>query len=277
MGKIRIPLTVDFESRDGNIGGRDGYIQNGYVDQDASGAKFVYRRPGTNVFYNPAAGNYAQGQFYFNGFEYLIVNDVLIRTTGSTLSGSSGQSVVNVPPQWAGRFKHVMLAFNDRMWVICGQLNSGAIGNDVWSTQDGVTWALQTSTAGTGSRVGLGACVFNNAMYIMGGFQGSTVYNDVWASSDGTLWTNVVQQGAAGMWPARYDFGCVAANLGITLLPRALIGPVWSAGRVSLHPLPPADARVDTVFIRRRDASWSSALKAFLACTAGRFKTAEAA
>ena len=30
-------------------------------------------------------------------------------------------------------------------------------------------------------------------------------------------------------------FGCVAANLGITLLPRALIGPVWSAGRVSLQ------------------------------------------
>src|SRR6202011_5514289 len=72
-------------------------------------------------------------------------------------------------------------------------------------------------------------------------------------------------------------FGCVAANLGITLLPRALIGPVWSAGRVSLHPLPPADARVDTVFIRRRDAPSSSALKAFLVCAAGRFKTAEAA
>ena len=72
-------------------------------------------------------------------------------------------------------------------------------------------------------------------------------------------------------------FGCVAANLGITLLPRALIGPVWSAGRVSLHPLPPADARVDTVFIRRRDAPSSSALKAFLVCAARRFKTAESA
>jgi DNA-binding transcriptional LysR family regulator len=41
-------------------------------------------------------------------------------------------------------------------------------------------------------------------------------------------------------------FGCVAAGLGITLLPRALIGPVWGPGRVSLHPLPPADAMVDT-------------------------------
>ena len=30
-------------------------------------------------------------------------------------------------------------------------------------------------------------------------------------------------------------FGCVSAGLGITLLPRALIGPVWADGRVSLH------------------------------------------
>jgi len=72
-------------------------------------------------------------------------------------------------------------------------------------------------------------------------------------------------------------FGCVAAGLGITLLPRALIGPVWAAGRVSAHKLPKADAIVDTVFIRRRDGFASSALKAFLASTAGKFVAAEAA
>jgi DNA-binding transcriptional LysR family regulator len=59
-------------------------------------------------------------------------------------------------------------------------------------------------------------------------------------------------------------FGCVAAGLGITLLPRALIGPVWAAGRVTLHRLPPEDALVSTVFIHRREAHLSSALRAFL-------------
>lgn len=59
-------------------------------------------------------------------------------------------------------------------------------------------------------------------------------------------------------------FGCVAAGLGITLLPRALVGPVWESGRVSLHRLPPADAMVSTVFIHRREAYLSSALRAFL-------------
>ena len=59
-------------------------------------------------------------------------------------------------------------------------------------------------------------------------------------------------------------FGCVSAGLGITLLPRALVGPVWADGRVSLHCLPPEDAMVTTVFIHRREAHLSSALRAFL-------------
>lgn len=61
-------------------------------------------------------------------------------------------------------------------------------------------------------------------------------------------------------------FGCVSAGLGITLLPRALLGDVCEAGRVSVHALPTQDAVAETVFIRRRSGFASSALKAFLAC-----------
>lgn len=59
-------------------------------------------------------------------------------------------------------------------------------------------------------------------------------------------------------------FGCVAAGLGITLLPRGLIGPVLREGRVAVERLPPAEGQVETVFIRRHDAFRSSALAAFL-------------
>jgi len=58
--------------------------------------------------------------------------------------------------------------------------------------------------------------------------------------------------------------GCVSAGLGITLLPRALIGPVWRDGRVAVHDVSPREAQVETLFIRRRDARGSSALAAFL-------------
>jgi DNA-binding transcriptional LysR family regulator len=57
---------------------------------------------------------------------------------------------------------------------------------------------------------------------------------------------------------------CVSAGLGVTLLPMALIGPVWDRSRVRAHPLPDSDKWVDTVFIRHREAYASSALRAFL-------------
>ena len=57
---------------------------------------------------------------------------------------------------------------------------------------------------------------------------------------------------------------CVGAGLGVTLLPRALAEGAWREGRIGVHPLPPEEARVETVFVRRRDAHLSSALAAFL-------------
>ena len=56
---------------------------------------------------------------------------------------------------------------------------------------------------------------------------------------------------------------CVAGGLGVTLLPRALIGEAWLP-RLAVHTLAPAEARVDTLFVRRRDRFESSALAAFL-------------
>ncbi|MBV9859250.1 MAG: LysR family transcriptional regulator [Alphaproteobacteria bacterium] len=72
-------------------------------------------------------------------------------------------------------------------------------------------------------------------------------------------------------------FGCVAAGLGITLLPRALVGPVCATGRLSVHTLPPADAMVETVFIRERGRFASSALRAFVDSAGGSLPPAEAA
>lgn len=58
--------------------------------------------------------------------------------------------------------------------------------------------------------------------------------------------------------------GCAAAGLGVTLLPRALVERARREGRVAVHALPPEEAEVETLFIRRRDGYVSSALAAFL-------------
>jgi len=58
--------------------------------------------------------------------------------------------------------------------------------------------------------------------------------------------------------------GCVAAGLGLTLLPRRMVEQHWMKDRVAVHELPPETARVQTQFIRRRDSRSSSALEAFV-------------
>ena len=60
--------------------------------------------------------------------------------------------------------------------------------------------------------------------------------------------------------------GCVAAGLGITLLPRSIVGPSRRGDELAVHALPAAEARVETLFVRRRGGFVSSALAAFLEC-----------
>ncbi|GAA4331453.1 LysR family transcriptional regulator [Pigmentiphaga soli] len=57
---------------------------------------------------------------------------------------------------------------------------------------------------------------------------------------------------------------CASAGVGVTLLPRAVVAAAAKSGRVAVHRLPAQQARVQTLFIRRRDGYVSSALAAFL-------------
>ncbi len=58
--------------------------------------------------------------------------------------------------------------------------------------------------------------------------------------------------------------GCVSAGIGITLLPRSVVAKAADVGEVRLHALPPHEAMVDTLFIRRRDGYLTAALSAFM-------------
>jgi LysR family transcriptional regulator, cell division regulator len=76
-------------------------------------------------------------------------------------------------------------------------------------------------------------------------------------------------------WPSAVRFelgtldgmiGCVAADMGVTMLPRAVVGKNDS---VNIHTLSPAQARVETLFITRRSAHQYSALQGFASCLNG--------
>jgi LysR family transcriptional regulator, cell division regulator len=73
-------------------------------------------------------------------------------------------------------------------------------------------------------------------------------------------------------WPsaARFEFGtldgmigCVAADMGVTLLPRAVVERGDQKGNIRIHALNALQSRVDTLFIQRRSAHQYSALQAF--------------
>ena len=76
-------------------------------------------------------------------------------------------------------------------------------------------------------------------------------------------------------WPSgtRMEFGtldgilgCVAADMGVSLLPRAVVARAGVSGGIRAHALNGSRDRVETLFIRRRAAHEDSALKSFIAC-----------
>lgn len=76
-------------------------------------------------------------------------------------------------------------------------------------------------------------------------------------------------------WPsaARFELGtldgmigCVAADMGVTLLPRAVVERSAMNGSVSIHALGASHARVETLFIQRRTGHQYSALSGFVGC-----------
>ncbi|WP_027522958.1 LysR family transcriptional regulator [Bradyrhizobium sp. Ec3.3] len=60
--------------------------------------------------------------------------------------------------------------------------------------------------------------------------------------------------------------GCVAADMGVTLLPRAVVERSAMIGSVSIHTLSPAYAGVETLFIQRSAGHQYSALQGFASC-----------
>ena len=113
--------------------------------------------------------------------------------------------------KWSKRSGHTSVVFDSKIWVMGGQLARELL-NDVWSSEDGVTWTEETPqgsdkkiTSGSDAnwwtaRTGHTSVMFDSKIWVMGGSDGK-ILNDVWSSPDGAKWTQVDN---AAKWPARY-------------------------------------------------------------------------
>lgn len=104
------------------------------------------------------------------------------------------------------------VVFRDKMWLMGGWYNGRlpdhSASNEVWRSSDGVDWRQATAAAGWTPRLGAGAVVFKEKMWILGGTEDyyfgdeSSLKNDVWCSSDGEEWTCAT--GKSGWSPRAY-------------------------------------------------------------------------
>lgn len=61
-------------------------------------------------------------------------------------------------------------------------------------------------------------------------------------------------------------FGCAREGLGLTMMPRSVSERASQNGKLGIHSLPHEEAMVPTMFIRRKDAVESAALRRFIEC-----------
>jgi len=126
-------------------------------------------------------------------------------------NSSDGKSwtLVTSAAGWRSSDIPMTLVFADQMWFMGGWYNGRLPGhtatNEVWRSTDGVKWE-QAPNAGWSPRMGSGAIVFQDKMWILGGTEDylfapddKRLKNDVWCTSNGQEWQRVT--GSAGWSP----------------------------------------------------------------------------
>ncbi|MEO0081731.1 MAG: hypothetical protein ABIL25_05475 [candidate division WOR-3 bacterium] len=102
---------------------------------------------------------------------------------------------------WGPRGHTQVVSFRDTLWLLGGWLrpDTQLYANDVWCSTDGANWTRVTEDAGWTRRTGHRVEVFNNRIWVVGGYS-DRPNNDVWYSEDGRTWT---QATANAPWSAR--------------------------------------------------------------------------
>lgn len=148
-----------------------------------------------------SSGRYGLAGAVFNGQMWAIGGASGPVTTYYSDVYSSGNgsywTKVTASAPFGGRYGSQVLSYNGMLWLIGGN-NNGTLMNDVWNSADGRNWSqvLAPTTNGTvnhfSPREDFGALVYNNSMWVIGGFGPSFSDNDVWNSTDGVTWNQVL-------------------------------------------------------------------------------------
>lgn len=115
---------------------------------------------------------------------------------------------------WSRRGGHTVVVYHDRLWLFGGanhiadDRSTDGYLNDVWVSDDGVSWTQVTRAASWSPRDKAGVVVFKDQLYLLGG----QTTADVWRSSNGRDWSRLLVEAD---WQPRHDAARVV--LGDTL------------------------------------------------------------
>jgi hypothetical protein len=153
---------------------------------------------------------------------FTLYSPTIFAITCSTGSGGSSGSYswkeITDSAAFSALEGHSSVVFNNKMWVVGGYgivVGSGGFKsidplNQVWSSEDGVTWEEVTkdSSKKFPVRQGQTSVVFDDdtgegeKIWLIGGLITDRL-NDVWNSADGKDWTKVRRSGATGGFAIR--------------------------------------------------------------------------
>lgn len=137
---------------------------------------------------------------YYFGDEGSLRNDVWSSADGASWRQETAAA------GWRPRAYHQAAVLAGRIYVFGGgnYVPSYQAFNDVWSSDDGVSWRQETASASWSPRLWFSTAVYRGRIWVLGGWSNhpSTNWGDVWSSADGRSWERLE---SAVSWKERHE------------------------------------------------------------------------
>lgn len=144
--------------------------------------------------------NVTQAADFPKGYNYPVFTFgrwMVALNNGAWLSGDGQRwSKSELPNSGLNSAYQKYVQFNGSIYALgamTGNYEKFSISTQILRTSDMKRWETVAETSNLPQRVFYGAVVFQNKIWIMGGYDGKRYYNDVWNSADGVNWTRVAE------------------------------------------------------------------------------------
>lgn len=98
-------------------------------------------------------------------------------------------------------------SFKGKLWLIGGKDEEDNELSDIWSSDDGENWELQTLDAPFGNRYRHDVIVFNSRMWLYCGAGDGVIKRDFWSTADGINWVEETNESPWNITPFYHSHG----------------------------------------------------------------------